>query len=79
MSHLLRFKQVAACKLGTETDGAPAVALQLSFQGLPLPAHAFVDVSSSSCVPHELSFATITFGLVSLTCLPPSLKPYLHS
>lgn len=52
----------------------PTLALQLSFQGLPLHAHAFIHVSLWFCIPHKLPFVKIPFGLVPLTCLPPSLK-----
>lgn len=78
ISHLLRFK-VTGVSWGTEINGVAAVALQLSFQALPLHAHEFINVSLSCCIPCKLPFVSITFGLVPLTCLRASLEPSLHS
>lgn len=62
----------------TEADSTPAGALKLSFQGLFLHAHAFIEVFPCHLVSLVSYHLQQFSGLIWLTCWTFSLKPSLH-
>lgn len=77
MTHLLRFKEVAAHKLGHRSWQYTYWGSEAFFPGSTCSC-IYRGVSLSSCIPGKLPLATILSGLIWLTCWTFSLKPSLH-
>lgn len=79
MTHLLRFKEVAAHKLGHRSWQYTYWGSEAFFPGsFSTCSCIYRGVSLSSCISGKLPLATILSGLIWLTCWTFSLKPSLH-